>query len=559
MTSIINDDTELNKRQIIAARLLPEAKMTPEEIFKKYPPRHLTPGAMVTRIAPSPTGFMHIGGVYAALISERLAHQSDGVFYLRIEDTDKSREVLGATDLIIKALKTFSLNIDEGEIAADKELGAYGPYKQSNRKAIYQSFIKTLVEDGSAYAAFESAAELEEINAQQVASKVAPGYYGHWATWREKSADEVLAALDNGLQPVIRLRSNGNPKNIIEVDDMFKGKLRAPENTLDVVILKSDGVPTYHFAHVVDDYLMGTTHVVRGDEWIASLPLHVQLFDKMAWPRPVYGHLAPIQKLDGNSRRKLSKRHDPEASVSFYSESGYPPEAVIMYLLNLANSGFEEWLLANPSAPLEDYKLSITELQKGAGALLDLQKMSSFSKNFIGALSVEKTIELALIWAREYDAELARVVEANINYTSAILNIDRASGQARKDIAKWSDLRSEIGFFFDDIFSQQEISDNELAGIAPLDITAIATQVATTYNETDDKDTWLNKMRALGVGLGFAPDVKTFKQSPADYKGHFGDVAKVVRVLLVGRNQSPDLYEVMRVLGLDRVKARLQK
>jgi len=551
----MTENTEQLKK--LADILLPDVKMTPEEVVAKYPPRNLAAGAMVTRIAPSPTGFMHIGGLYAALISERLAHQSGGLFYLRIEDTDRKREVAGAVDLIVNALKEFKIKVDEGEVASNEEIGNYGPYKQSDREDIYKVFVKKLIVDGLAYPAFESSAELEEISQRQTEAKIAPGYYGEWAAWRNKTIEEYLAAMESGLKPVIRLRSQGDIKKFVNVEDLFKGKLHLPESDQDIVILKSDGLPTYHFAHIIDDHFMGTTHVLRGDEWLASLALHIQLFNLMGWTPPVYGHIAPIQKLDNGNRRKLSKRHDPEASISFYQEVGYPVEAVIMYLLNLANSSFEKWLLENPNEDLSKYPLSINELKKGAGALLDLVKMDSLSKEFIGRLPVEKVLELSLIWAKKYDQALAAILENDLEYTAKVFNIERGNAKARKDLTKWSDLRAQVGFMFDEIFADIKINSAELEGIAAADIKAIAVGTLAQYNSNDDKDTWLQKMRDLAVVLGFAGDVKTFKAEPDKYKGHFGDVAKVIRVLLAGENKSPDLYEVMQVMGAERLAKRL--
>lgn len=556
MDRLISDSDDRLK---LAELLFPDIQASPADIEANYPSRQLPAGAMVTRIAPSPTGFMHIGGIYAALICQRLAHQSGGIFFLRIEDTDKKREVDGAAELIINSLKQFGLNIDEGEVAIGQEIGDYGPYRQSQRQAIYQTFIKALLVDGRAYPAFETAEELEAINTQQTAAKIAPGYYGQWAAWRDRPTAEALAALEAGQTPVIRLRSTGDPQRTIIVQDLFKGRLVLPESHQDIVILKSNGLPTYHFAHAIDDHLMGTTHVIRGDEWLSSLSLHLQLFQLFGWTPPVFGHLAPIQKLVGQSRRKLSKRHDPEASVAFYDQAGYPIEAVIMYLLNLANAGFEQWLVDHPNDSLTDYSLSIDELKKGAGALLDMVKLASFSKELISHWSVDEIIRRSLHWAEQYDSELAKAMKMDLNYTSQLLNIDRQGDQARKDIAKWSDLRSEISFFFDDLFDNslelalQQI-DRPLA-----EIQAIARAVAKQYDLADDKDNWLNKMRAIGSSLGYAPDMKTFKQNPEQYRGNFGDVAKVIRVLLVGRNQSPDLFEVMRVMGRDRVINRLTR
>ena len=548
---------EIFKDSLMAQLLLPNVDLTREEVFEKYPPRELPRGAKVTRIAPSPTGFMHIGVLYAALISERLGHQSGGVFYLRIEDTDKKREVEGAIELMVNSLKEFGINIDEGEVTPNHEQGAYGPYKQSERKEIYQCFVKKLIEDGQAYPAFETPEELENMNKLQTESKLAPGYYGEWAAWRDKSPDEALELLHKGSKPVIRLKSNGNSNNIIEVEDMFKGKLHFPENNQDIVILKSDGLPTYHFAHIIDDHLMGTTHVLRGDEWLSSLPLHAQLFDRMGWERPAYGHIAPIQKMEGASRRKLSKRYDPEASVSFYEEAGYPPEAVIMYLLTLANWGFEEWMSKHPGKTFNDYTLSIEELKKGPGALLDLQKLNNISKDVVSKLSAEKMANSVINWAKKYDQELASLLEKDINYTTKIFGIERTTEKSRKDIAKWSDSRQQIGLFFDDIFAKQPINSAELENIGRQDVGEIINNVVKEYSSSDSQEVWLEKMKKIGTDLGYAPDIKTFKNDPQKYKGHFGDVAKVIRVLLAGQNKSPDLYEVMRIMGNERVIKRL--
>ena len=557
ISGVFEENLDLKKRKILAQILLPGAKLTMRDLENRYPARELPVGAMVTRIAPSPTGFMHIGGIYAALISERLAHQSRGVFYLRIEDTDKKREVEGATELIVNSLKEFNINIDEGEIEYNNEVGKYGPYKQSDRQEIYHSVIKTLIESGDAYPAFETAEELENIINLQTASKLPQGYYGDWATWRNKTLDDYFDALNNNLKPVIRLRSKGDSQKFVNVEDIFKGKLHLPENDQDIVILKSDGLPTYHFAHIIDDHLMGTTHVIRGDEWLSSLALHVQLFNRMGWTPPTYGHISPIQKIDGVSRRKLSKRHDPEASVSFYQEAGYPPEAITMYLLNLANWGFEQWLTDNPNGKLDNYKLSIVELKKNSGALLDLQKIDSLSKEFISRLSGIDMYNRVAMWAKKYDSELAALIESNPDYSINIFNIERGGEKARKDIAKWSDLRQYIGFFFDNIYENQTEKKADLTDIKIDDIKEIADRVIREYEPTDNKEKWLDRMKKISISLGYAPDMKTFKNEPGKYKGHFGDMAKVIRVLLVGSNKSPDLYEVMQVMGLDRIKKRL--
>ncbi|HPX64764.1 MAG TPA: glutamate--tRNA ligase family protein [bacterium] len=553
-------DNDLMARQELAAALFPNIKESPKMVEARYPQRQLKPGAMVTRIAPSPTGFMHLGGLYTALISERLAYQSGGIFFLRIEDTDSKRAVPGALELIINSLSHFGLTLDEGEIELGRETGAYGPYKQSKRASIYQAFVKQLIVTGQAYPAFETIEELEELARKQEASKVAPGYYGPWAYWRDKTPAEALAMLNKGLKPVIRWRSNGDQERRLIVNDMFKGRLALRENNQDIVLLKSNGLPTYHLAHVIDDHLMGTTQVIRGDEWLSSLPLHLQLFTTFGWQSPTYGHLAPIQKLVGQSRRKLSKRHDPEASVTFYDEAGYPPEAVIAYLLNLANPSFEAWFMSHPDNTWRDYLLIIDELKKGAGALLDFQKLDSYSKEIISRLSLSELVEQSLSWARKYDPSLAQAMSRDLAYTTEVLNIDRQGERRRKDIAKWSELRQTIGYFYDDIWAATPLDLAGQLGDYPLaQIKAIAKAVATKYNPQDSQTDWLAKLRQLSQVLGYAPDTASYRQDPQRYRGSFGDVAKIIRVLLVGRNQSPDLYEVMRVMGRERVRERLTK
>ena len=551
-------DNNLLARQKLAAALFPQIEESPQIIEARYPWRQLKPGAMVTRIAPSPTGFMHLGGLYTALISERLAHQSGGIFFLRIEDTDSKRAVPGALELIINSLSHFGLALDEGEKELGRESGDYGPYKQSQRASIYQAWVKQLIVAGQAYPAFETVEELEELTQKQEASKVAPGDYGPWAYWRDKTPAEALAMLDQGLKPVIRWRSNGDPERRLIVSDMFKGRLALRESDQDIVLLKSNGLPTYHLAHVIDDHLMGTTHVIRGDEWLSSLPLHLQLFATLGWQPPIYGHLAPIQKLVGQSRRKLSKRHDPEASVTFYDEAGYPPEAVIAYLLNLANPSFEAWFMSHPDNTWRDYLLVIDELKKGAGALLDFQKLDSYSKEIISRLSLTELVEQSLAWAKKYDPPLAQAMSRDLTYTTEILNIDREGERRRKDIAKWSELRPMIGYFYDDIWDATPLDlAGQLGDYPSSEIQAIAKAVVAQYDSQDSQAEWLAKLRKLSQSLGYAPDTASYRQDPQRYRGSFSDIAKIIRVLLVGRNQSPDLYEVMRVMGRERVEKRL--
>jgi glutamyl-tRNA synthetase len=549
--------------EIILAKIAADLKApleTPEALEARYPLRPKPAGDMVTRIAPSPTGFMHIGGIYAALISERLAHQNAGTFYLRIEDTDRKREVAGASDLIVKSLHTYGIVADEGETLSGEETGAYGPYKQSARAAIYISYVKWLFENGHAYPCFCTSEEMERANTIQIAEKTRPGYYGRWAVCRNKSEDEVLAALNAGTPFVLRFKSPGNFENRIKVNDLLKGMRELSENDQDIVLLKSDGLPTYHLAHVVDDHLMRTTHVIRGDEWLSSTPLHIQLFQTFGWQAPLYGHILPIQKMDGTSKRKLSKRKDPEASVFFYDEQGYPTNAVIEYLLNLANSNFEDWRKANPAADNREFKVTLEKLAKSNGALFDFRKLNDISKETVARMGAEEVYEAGLAWAAQYDKALAALMETNPKYTKQILNIERGldAGKSRKDIAKWSDIKAEIGYFFDDEFTASGAATTAISEAAPLaDAKAIVSSFLGVYSDTDNKEQWLEKIRAISLSHGYAENTKAFKAEPSKYKGYIGDVTKIFRILLTGKAQTPDLYAIMQVMGKERVMKRL--
>ncbi|MCX6789681.1 MAG: glutamate--tRNA ligase, partial [Candidatus Gribaldobacteria bacterium] len=449
----------------LAKKLFPNVKLTIEDIEKKYPPRDLAAGVPVTRVAPSPTGFMHIGGIFAALISERFSHQQNGIFYLRVEDTDKKREVEGAVELIIEAFKRYGLKINEGEIEIEKEIGAYGPYRQSHRAEIYQTVVKYLFEQGLAYPCFCSPEQLEQIGQQQAEEKVRPGYYGQWAKCRENSNGKIAELIDQGAPFTIRFKSNGNFLNKITVNDLIKGKKILPENDLDIILLKSDGLPTYHFAHVVDDHFMRTTHVLRGDEWFSSLPLHLQIFAALNFQAPLFGHISPIQKIENNSRRKLSKRKDPEANVDYYQQDGYPEKAIIEYLLNLANSDFEDWRVENPEADNRQFVLRLEKINQ-SGALFDLVKLQDISKNMIAKMSAREATQAILLWVKKYDPSFAKIISSDKEYLERIFNIERGGDHQRKDIAKWSDVKNEFGCFYDEIFdNSSELLKQSLAGI----------------------------------------------------------------------------------------------
>lgn len=547
-------------RKELAQIAFPEVEYTIEQLEQIYPPRQLRKDAVVTRVAPSPTGFMHIGGIYSALISERLAHQTGGIFFLRIEDTDKKRELPGARDLIIRSLWKYGIKCDEGPIINKRDQGRYGPYTQSQRVEIYQSVVKHLLEQGLAYICFATPDELEEITNKQKSAGIRPGYYGEWAVWRDRPIEEVVEMIKQGKPYVVRFRNLGNVEKRIRVKDLFKGILELPEHDQDIVILKSNGLPTYHLAHVVDDHYMRTTYVLRGDEWLSSLPLHIQLFNALGWELPIYGHFAPIIKMENRSKRKLSKRKDPEANIEFYDKSGYPREAVIEYLLNLANPNFEDWRAKNPGTSYQEYKLSLQEISSRAGALLDLNKLRGISKDVIAKMSPEEEYKRALEWAESNDESLAKLLRENREYSIRIFGIEKGGKNPRKDIATWADLRREIGYFFDEIF---KIVPEELAMVLAKinrgDVLLAIEKMRDSYDQEMSREQWLKNLRNISESLGFAGSAKDYEKDPKKFKGHIGDIARIYRVLLVGRNQSPDLFEIMRILGKARVCKRLDQ
>ncbi len=520
---------------------------------EKYPRRNLTEGAIVTRFAPSPTGFVHIGGLYQALVARKAAKQTDGVFFLRIEDTDQKREVENAITGIVNSLQDFDMSPDEGQINATEELGNYGPYKQSLRKEIYQAYAKYLLAQGKAYLCFCSAEELEAIRAKQEAAKIRTGYYGVWANCRNLTVEEMIKKVQNGENYIVRFKSTGREDRKIKHHDIIKGNVDFPENDQDIVIIKSDGLPTYHFAHAVDDHLMGTTHVVRSDEWLSSVPLHLQLFQELGFRAPKYAHIAPIMKNDNGNKRKLSKRKDPEAAVDYYKKEGIPSDAVKEYLLNIASSSFENWRRQNPNLPIEDFDLQLNKMSV-SGALFDMVKLLDVSKSTISRYTAEKVYEEAYNWANEYDAELKELL-SDKEYALKVFGIERKNAKPRKDIAKWSDVKENISYMYDiDITDYPYQVINE-----PEDIKKILQLYIEKYfNEADDKQTWFDKIKTLSGELGYASEVKAFKENPGMYKAHVGDVSTVLRVALTGRTNTPDMYEIMQVMGKDKVINRLK-
>ncbi len=542
--------------QALAQLLFPQLNAAPEDIISRYPARQLPEGARVTRMAPSPTGFMHLGNLYGALVDERLAHQSGGVFYLRIEDTDKKREVEGGVATILDAFRAFGLPFDEGA-SIEGETGIYGPYRQSLRAEIYQAFVKKLVLEGQAYPCFCTEDELSAMHAEQEKNKENFGYYGKYAVWRDRPMEDIQAALAKGTPYVVRFRSQGSTQNKVRHDDLVKGKMEVTENDQDVVILKSDGIPTYHFAHVIDDHLMGTTVVVRGEEWLATLPVHLQLFRALGWKPPKYAHTAQLMKIDveTGTKRKLSKRKDPELALSFYAQQGYPAPSVLEYLMTLLNSNFEEWRRANPDQPMEAFPFS-TKKMSGSGALFDIDKLKDVSKNVISRMGADEVYGQAADWAAANDPELHGLLTRDPDYTKAILAIGRGGKKPRKDIALWTDVKPYLDFMFDELFQP----DYTLPANVPAeDAKAILSAFEEQFNESDTPDDFFEKMKALAEAHGYAPETKLYKKNPEQYKGHVGDISMVIRVAVAGRQNAPDLQSVMKILGAERVKSRLRR
>ena len=539
----------------LAELLFPDCSKTPEEYEAFYPPRALGEGARVTRFAPSPTGFLHIGGLFASLAAERAAHLSGGVFFLRIEDTDKKREVEDGVTGIIKGLESFHISFDEGMTGPVADRGAYAPYLQSRRAAIYASCAKRLVELGLAYPCFCGEAELQTIRAEQEAKKELPGYYGAYAKCRDLPFEAVEARVKAGESYVIRLRSPGRADRRVSFKDGVKGKIEMPENTMDIVLLKSDGIPTYHFAHAVDDHFMRTTDVIRGDEWVSSVPVHLQLFEVLGYKPPRYAHISPIMKEDGGAKRKISKRKDPEAAVSYFVDEGYPAESVLEYLLTLLNSNYEDWRRANPALPYTDFPFSLSKMSS-SGALFDMAKLMDLSRNVIARMTAQEVYDGVTAWAQIYDAELFTLLSRDRAYAEGIFAIDRGGAKPRRDIAKWSDVRQWLSFFYDELWNGEY---DELGNMTREDARKIIEAYCAVYDVSDDKDTWFNKIKDLCEPLGFAREVKTYKKNPDAYKGHVGDVSGVLRLALTGRRQTPDLCSIMALFGRERCQARFAR
>lgn len=543
----------MNNNEKMAELLLPDIDKTPDYYEELYKPRTLSEGARVTRIAPSPTGYLHLGTLFAALVNRITATSTGGVFYTRIEDTDKKREIEGGTRDIISGLDRFGIKIDEGFVAADKQSGEYGPYKQSERAEIYQTYAKSLIKQGLAYPCFCTAEELDAVRKIQEEQKERTGYHGKWAKHRDITYDEAKALIDEGKPYVVRLKSPGNEENRIVFDDCVKGKIEMPENDEDFVILKSDGIPTYHFAHAVDDHLMHTTHVLRGDEWISSVPKHIQLFKLLGFKPPKYGHISPIMKLDNGAKRKISKRKDPEAAVHFFAEQGYDSESVIEYLMTIAASDFEDWRRANPDKSYKDFKFNLKKMSV-SGALFDSDKLNDVSKTVISKLDSGTVYNKLTDWAKEFDPEFYEILTENPDYTRAMLSIDRDVPKPRKDIAKWSEAKEYFSYFFDKLYTPDFTLPNN---IAPADAAEFLKKYKSVYNSSDDRQQWFDRIKQIAPEIGFAAETKQYKADPQSFKGHAGDLSTVLRIAVTGRRNTPDLCSIMQVLGYDTCISRI--
>ena len=544
----------MNQYEKMAELLLGHIDKEPEYYESLYPARNLPEGARVVRIAPSPTGYLHLGTLFMALVNRITADSTGGIFYTRIEDTDKKREVEGGIDDIINGLIRFGINIDEGFVTPTEQKGDYAPYKQSQRAEIYQCYAKKLVREGLAYPCFCTAEELAAVREQQEKNKIRTGYHGEFAVHRNITVEEAEAKIAEGKPYVIRLKSPGNEEKRIFVDDGIKGKVELPENDEDFVLLKSDGIPTYHFAHAVDDHLMRTTHVIRGDEWLSSVPKHIQLFTLLGFKPPKFCHVAPIMKLDGGAKRKISKRKDPEAAVHYFAEEGYDAKSVIEYLMTIASSEFEDWRRANPTEPRQKFKFNLKKMSV-SGALFDGDKLNDVSKNIVSTMNSETVVEKLTAWAKEFDPDFYNILTGDLAYTKAVFAIDRDCPKPRKDIAKWNEAKDYCAYYFNELYTPAYDFPEH---IAPEDIKAFLEKYMEVYSAEDTKEDWFARIKALAPDLGFAAETKEYKANKEAYKGSAGDLSTLVRIAVTGRRNTPDLCSIMQVLGRDECIKRIK-
>ena len=540
----------------LAELLFPDVTMTVDELLKKFPERNLKEGMLVTRFAPSPTGYVHIGNLYGAMLDKQLADQSNGIFILRIEDTDNKREKEGAADIVYPCLKYFLACPDEGFISRDEEIGEYGPYIQSSRKGFYRVFAKDLVSRGLAYPCFCQSDDDDKTREEQMRLGLPTGYYGRWAKCRNLSYEQIKKNIDDGKKFTIRIKADGDGQKRIVLNDLNRGKISMPKNFVDYILLKSDGQAVYHMAHLVDDTLMHTTMVVRDESWMSTWPLHVQLFEYMNLPAPQYLHTAQIMTKDqttGNVR-KVSKRYDPWARVDFFKDNGYPELGIKEYLLNLLNSSFEPWRTANPDAPLSEFKLQTSNLGK-SGAMFDMMKLENICKNIVGRMSGEQVYNNTLAWAKEYDKDYAKTLVDNKDYLIKVFSIDKNNARPRKDIKCWSEVKNFYSFMLGDNIESYDFDEKYDKKI----ISEVVTAYKKDFRFDDTQEEWFARMKEIAESLGFCPDMKEYKNNPDKYKGSIADFSTIIRVSLTGRRQTPDLYSIIKVLGKDRTLKRLDK
>lgn len=553
---IRKEEYEMNLYEKLADLIFPDVHESIDDLEQRYPLRNLPDGAMVTRFAPSPTGFLHTGSLLTSLIGWKFAQQTNGIFILRLEDTDQKREVQGSGKQLVDQMKEFNVIPSEGYLSG----GGYGPYAQSERKSIYRTVIKEMVRRNLAYPCFCTTQELDALRQEQEASKVVPGYYGIYARDRHLSVEEAIARIENGAPYVMRFRSQGNHEQKIVIEDLIRGRLELAENDQDIVILKSDGLPTYHFAHLVDDHFMRTTHVTRGEEWLPSLPLHLELFAQMGWAKLQYAHLPVMMKLDEGNRRKLSKRKDPEAAVSYFLEEGYPKEGFLEYLFTIANSDFEAWRATHPSDPFSNFSLTFDKFSRD-GALFDMDKVKFLCKEQLAKRTSEAIVEEILTWANQYEPEFAKRIIQDKSYFTNIMAIERNQEKPRKDYACYRDVLPQISFFYEDLF-ELEVQRNGYPFNENFSYPIIASFLQAYHDHLSldcDQSSWFQSVRELGEQHRFCSNVKQFKKNPEGWLGHVGDVSEMIRIAVCGRRQSPNLYDIQNVMGIALVKNRLQK
>lgn len=540
-------------REEYANMLLPNCKHDRKYYEEKYPRRNLKEGAMVTRIGPSPTGFVHIGTLFQSVIATKLASQSNGVSYVRIEDTDQKREIENGKEAILKAVSDYDMPFTEGPILG----GEYAPYVQSERSDIYQAFAKDLIIRDLAYPSFITEEELAKLTEEQAKLKQRIGYFGKWAAKeRAYTMEEVAEKVKNGEPYTIRLKSQGDFENKVFIEDCIKGRVEFPENDMDSVILKSNGIPPYHFAHPVDDYLMGTTVVIRGEEWLSSVPLHLEIFKALGIEPIQYAHTSSIQKEEDGKRRKISKRKDPEANVEYYTRMGIPKEAVKLYLLTLANSNFEEWYLANPGVSTDEFKMTF-EKMGGSGALFDTEKLNNIAKTFLSTVSAKELYERIYAWAKIYDEDFAKVMEANKEKTIATLNIERETEKPRKDFAMYSEIKDLIWYMFDELYQPTSYEWGKITEKEEIK-NILNTYIEKYYDENDNQEDWFNKVKLLCDDLGYASNMKEYKKNPEAFKGNVADVSTVIRVAVTSKSRTPNLYDILQILGKEEIKKRIE-